>query len=145
MAEQIARMGSHARPMTAAELLRSDVPGKSTELVRGALVVREPPGGLHGHLAAKLTFLLGQHVYPARAGMLFDQDTGFLIARDPDTVRAPDVGFVSFEKTPAVSSGHVPFAPDLAVEIVSPGDSPDALQEKVEDWLRAGARLIWVI
>lgn len=145
MAEQIARMGSQAHLMTADELLRSDVPNKSTELVRGVLVVREPPGGLHGHLSARLTFLLGQHVYPARAGMLFSQDTGFLIARDPDTVRAPDVAFVSAHRTAAVGSGYVPFAPDLAVEIKSPSDRASEVRDKVADWLRAGTRLVWVI
>lgn len=145
MAEQIARMGSNAGPMTADELLESDIPNKSTELVRGELVVREPPGGLHGHLSARLAFLLGQHAYPANAGMLFGQDTGFLIARDPDTVRAPDVAFVSAARTAAVGRGYVPFAPDLAVEIMSPGDRASEVGEKVADWLRAGTRLVWVI
>lgn len=145
MAEQIPRMGWHARSMTADELLESDVPNMSSELVRGQLVVREPPGGLHGHLSARLVFLLGQHVYPANAGMLFGQDTGFLIARDPDTVRAPDVAFVSAARAAAVGRGFVQFAPDLAVEIISPGDRPSEIEEKVADWLRAGTRLVWVI
>ena len=138
-------MGSRARLMTAEDLLRNDIPDKSTELVRGVLQVREPPGGLHGHLAAKLVFLLGQHVYATRAGMLFGQDTGFLIARDPDTVRAPDVGFVTAGKTAAIDEGYVPFAPDLAVEILSPGDRPGEVLEKVADWLRAGTPLVWVV
>jgi Uma2 family endonuclease len=142
MAAHIARMPSL---MTADELLHSDVAGKSTELVRGVLVVREPPGGLHGHLSARLTFLIGQHVYPARAGMIFGQDTGFLIARNPDTVRAPDVAFVSADRAKAVGSGYVPFAPDLAVEILSPGDAPGEVMAKVADWLSAGTRLVWVI
>src|SRR5688500_11311077 len=115
MARHIARMGSRARLITAAELLRNDIPDKSTELVRGVLQVREPPSGWHGQLAAKLTYLLGQHVYPNRSGMLFGQDTGFLIERDPDTVRAPDVAFVSANRASAIRRiGYVPFAPDLA-------------------------------
>ena len=78
--------------------------------------------------------------------MLFGQDTGFLIERDPDTVRAPDVAFVSAARTPEIGRrGYVPFAPDLAVEILSPGDRPSEVLEKVAAWLGAGTRLVWVI
>jgi Uma2 family endonuclease len=146
MAEQIMYMGSQARLMTADELLRNDIPNKSTELVRGVLVVREPPGCWHGHLSARLTFLFGQHVYPRQSGMLFGQDTGFLIGRDPDTVRAPDVAFVSATRVSGIARrGYAPIAPDLAVEILSPGDRPSEVLEKVADWLRAGCRLVWVL
>ena len=144
MAEHIASMGAHL--MTAEELLRSDVPNKSTELVRGVLVVREPPGTWHGQLAAKLLFLLGQHVYPRNAGMLFGQDTGFLVARDPDSVRAADVSFVRAENTWKVGKrGYASMAPDLTVEILTPGENHREVRDKVADWLRAGTRVVWVI
>lgn len=144
VAEHIARMSSRAL-LTAEDLLHNDIPNKSTELVRGVLVVRELPSGWHGHLAAKMVFLLGQHVYPAKAGMLFGQETGFVIERDPDTVRAPDVAFVHARRTAAIDDGHVPFAPDLAVEILSPNDRPGETLAKVADWLNAGTRLVWVL
>lgn len=145
MAEQIEYMGSPA-PLTAEELLRSDIPNKSTELVRGMLVVREPPGSWHGRLAARLTFLLGQHVYPRRLGELFAQDSGFLIERDPDTVRAPDVAFVAAARASQIERhGYAPIAPDIAVEIVSPGDRPGEVLEKVAQWLGAGTLIVWVI
>lgn len=146
MAEQIAYMGSAARLISAEELLLSDIPNRSTELVRGVLVVREPPGSWHGRLAARVTFRLGQYVYPRRAGELFSQDTGFQIERDPDTVRAPDVAFVAAARMPQVGRrGYAPIAPDLAVEILSPGDRPAEVLAKVADWLRAGTSLVWVI
>lgn len=146
MAEQIEYMGAQAPLMTAEELLRSDIPNKSTELVRGVLMVREPPGSWHGQLAARLTFLLGQHVYPRGLGELFAQDSGFLIERDPDTVRAADVAFVSAARTSQIGRhGYAPIAPDLAVEILSPGDRPGEVLEKVAEWLRAGTRIVWVI
>jgi Uma2 family endonuclease len=146
MAEQIGVMTSRAGLMTADELLRNDVPHKSTELVRGVLVVREPPGGWHGHLSARLTFVIGQYVYGRQSGMLFGQDTGFFIERDPDTVRAPDLAFVSAARVSEIArQGYVPFAPDLAVEILSPGDRPGEVLEKVAQWLTAGTRLVWVI
>ena len=146
MAEQIGVMSARSGLMTADELLRNDVPHKSTELVRGVLVVREPPGGWQGHLSQRLGYLLGQHVYPRQSGMLFGQDTGFLIERDPDTVRAPDLAFVAAARVSGVGRhGYVPFAPDLAVEILSPGDRAGEVREKVAQWLTAGTRLVWVI
>ena len=145
MAEQIGRMGSQSL-MTAEELLRNDVPHKSTELVRGVLVVREPPGTWHGTLAGRLLFRMGQHVYPRGLGELLGQDTGFLIERDPDTVRAPDVAFVSAVRATQIGRrGYAPLAPDIAVEILSPGDRPAEVLEKIANWLQAGTRLVWVI
>jgi len=132
--------------MTAEELERFDLPGKSTELVRGRLIVREPPSAYHGHVAAKLLFLLGQHVYGRDLGWLFSQDTGFKIESDPDTVRAPDVAFVSKERQPAIPRrGYAPFAPELAAEVLSPDDRPGEVLSKVGDWLDAGVHIVWVI
>lgn len=132
--------------MTAEELERLTLPGKSTELVRGRLIVREPPGGYHGHIAAKLLFALGQHVYSRNLGWLFSQDTGFLIASNPDTVRAPDVAFTSKERQPAIERrGYGSIAPDLVAEILSPDDRPGEVLSKVGDWLGAGVSLVLVI
>lgn len=132
--------------MTAEELLVLDLPGKSTELVRGHLIVREPPSTYHGVIAAKVTYILGAFVYPNALGSLIGQDTGFKIAADPDTVRAPDVAFVSSARTSAIGPrGYAALAPDLVVEIVSPGDRRGELLAKVGDWLDAGVRLVWVI
>ena len=132
------RLGTwvQARLMTAEELPRNDIPNKSTEPVRGVLVVSEPPGSWHSHLAARLPFLIGQHVYPRETGTVFAQDAGFLIARDPETVRAPDVAFVTAARASLVGRhGDAPVAPDLAVEIRSPGDRPGEVLEKVAEWL----------
>ena len=132
--------------MTAEELERFDLPGKSTELVRGRLIVREPPSAYHGHVAAKLLFRLGQHVYSRDLGWLFSQDTGFRIETDPDTVRAPDVAFVSKERHPEIPRrGYAPFAPELAAEILSPEDRPGVVLSKVGDWLDAHVEIVWVI
>jgi Uma2 family endonuclease len=132
--------------MTAEELERFDLPGKSTELVRGRLIVREPPSFYHGHVAARLLFLLGQHVYGRDLGWLCGQDTGFKIASDPDTVRAPDVAFASKERHPDIPRrGYAEFAPELVAEILSPGDRPGEVLSKVGDWLDAGVHIVWVI
>ena len=75
--------------MTAEELLYTNVPNKRTELVRGRLIVHEPPGGRHGYVAANLAFRLSQHVDLTGAGAVFVGDVGFTLQRDPDTVRDP--------------------------------------------------------
>lgn len=132
--------------MTAEELEHLDLPGKSTELVRGRLVVREPPGTYHGQVSAKLAYLMGAFVYPNDFGRLFAQDTGFRIQCDPDTVRAPDLAFVRRERASLLRQrGYVALAPDLVAEIVSPDDRPGELLAKVGDWLTSGVRLVWVI
>src|ERR1043166_5348709 len=80
--------------MTAEELLHAHIPNKRTELVRGVLVVREPPGSLHGRVAMELGRQIANHVAAHRLGAVYAAETGFTLARRPDTVRAPDVAFV---------------------------------------------------
>lgn len=131
--------------MTAEELLVQQPPHKSTELVRGRMVVREPPSMFHGISSARILYLLAHHVYARKLGVVC-ADTGFHIFTDPDTVRAPDVAFIRAERAadlPATGYGRT--APDLAVEILSPGDRRGEVQAKVEDWLTAGVSLLWVI
>jgi Uma2 family endonuclease len=132
--------------MTADELLELHLPDKSTELVRGQLIVREPPSSYHGELAAKLAVLVGSFVYAHELGSVFAQDTGFKIASNPDTVRAPDLAYVSRARSSAVGRrGYAAIAPDLVIEILSPGDRPGEVLAKVADWIDAGVRLVWVI
>jgi Uma2 family endonuclease len=132
--------------MTAEELLYTNIPNKCTELVRGVLIVREPPGGRHGSVTMNLTLQLGTHVQRERAGQLFAAETGFTLFRGPDTVRAPDIAFVRRERVPdPIPVGYAELAPDLVVEVLSPRDRPGETLAKVGDWLEAGARLVWVI
>src|SRR5207247_2417345 len=74
-------------------------------------------------------------------------DTGFLLARDPDTVRAPDVAFISHLRAREVGDvpSYFPGPPDLAVEVLSPSDRSGEVHGKVADYLAAGARLVWVV
>jgi Uma2 family endonuclease len=133
-------------PMTAEELLRTHLPDKRVELVRGVLVVREPAGFRHGAISATLTKLLAVHVDSNGLGRVLAAETGFQLAADPDTVRAPDVAFVSRERLPDPEQGGYPaLAPDLAVEVLSPGDRPGETLTKVGEWLNAGCRLVWVV
>ena len=136
---------SMAQLLTAEDVLRLSIPGKSAELVRRHLVVREPPGSRHGSVAARLTYLLADHVYRHHLGVVF-QESGFKIESDPDTVRAPDVAFLDRSRAGQIpAKGYAPFAPDFAAEVVSPGDRPGELLAKVGQWLDAGTKLVWVI
>jgi Uma2 family endonuclease len=139
-------MSPAAPPITADELLRTRIPDKRVELVRGVLVVREPAGSMHGRVAMNVGVELGGHAKATRAGQVFAAETGFTLARDPDTVRAPDVAFVTRERLPAPdTTGYPALAPDLVVEVLSPGDRAGEVLAKVADWLSAGTRLVWVV
>jgi Uma2 family endonuclease len=132
--------------LTAEQLPAVDLPGKVMELVRGRLVVREPPGTRHGSIAARLSYLLADHVYRHELGVVCSQDTGFKIESDPDTVRAPDVAFIGRARANQIpATGYAAFAPDLVAEIVSPGDRPGDVLAKVAQWLDAGTTVVWVI
>src|SRR5438034_2124143 len=137
---------STAPVLTAADVERMSIPGKQVELVRGQLVVREPPGTWHGVVAANLAYLLGEFVRRHGLGLVFAQDTGFKVGSDPDTVRAPDVAFVGRERAGLIRKrGYAELAPDLLAEILSPDDRPAEVLAKVADWLAAGTKLVWVI
>lgn len=131
--------------MTAGELESVRIPGKATELVRGRLLVKEPPGTDHGRMAARLTIVVGSFVLARKLGAVYAQDTGFRIASNPDTVRGPDLAFVGAERASTNGRGYASVAPDLVVEIVSPDDRKADVAAKVEEWLAAGSRLVWVI
>ncbi|MGH7546536.1 MAG: Uma2 family endonuclease [Gemmatimonadota bacterium] len=132
--------------MTADDLERLYLPGKKVELIRGVPVVEELPSSLHGLIANELTYRLTAFVKGGGLGSVFAQDTGFKIWGNPDTVRGADVAFVARERlTDVPRRGYLALAPDLVAEIVSPGDRPGEVLEKVADWLDGGTRLVWVI
>lgn len=147
MAEHIERMSiAESDVMTAEELLHVDIPGKWTELIRGRLLVSEPPSTYHGKVSLRVSVLLANHAFATGAGDVFSQDTGFKIASNPDTVRAPDVAFVTAERAKSIPRrGYAELAPDLVVEVVSHGDRPSEVLAKIAHWLEAGTRLAWVI
>ena len=132
--------------LTAEDLERLNLPNKRTELVRGTLIVREPAGYEHGVVAARFAIWLGTHVEAQQLGVVLAAETGFTLFRAPDTVRAPDVAFISTERLPRDRlRGFAEMAPDLAVEVLSPGDTAGEVAEKIDDWLTAGCRLVWVV
>lgn len=132
---------------TADQLLRMPHDGCRYELVAGELRKMAPAGWEHGDIGGQLEGLLWQHVRKHRLGKVFLAETGFLLASDPDTVRAPDIAFIRKERIPRdrPRAAFWPGAPDLAVEVVSPGDTFSEVVEKVQEWLDAGAMMVWVV
>lgn len=128
------------------DLERMPDDGWRYELVRGRLV-REPPAGFeHGRITIRVGSLLHRFVEERGLGAVATADPGFVLEEDPPTVRAPDVAFVARERLPeGPITGFARFAPDLAVEVVSPSDRTSEVHEKVLDWLDAGTRLVWVV
>lgn len=134
------------RRATAEELLAMPDDGRRWELVRGELRSMSPAGSEHGAVAIRLGALLAAHILQRRLGVPFGAETGFTLARKPDTVRAPDFAFVRAERVPhRLPRGYFPGAPDLAVEVVSPGDTAAEVEEKAHCWLAHGTVLVWVV
>ena len=140
-------MSTQTRLMTADEFLEMPDDGLLHELVRGEVVTMSLPGGEHGEIAGEIFRLIANQVKSAKLGKTYAAETGFLIERDPDTVRGPDVAFVRAERLPEITNPekYVPFAPDLAVEVLSPNDRADEVEEKVQEWLAAGSRAVWTV
>jgi Uma2 family endonuclease len=138
-------MATTDRITTAAQLLKASGLGRC-ELVRGELIMMSPAGLEHGSIIVNITVSLAAFVKEHRLGRVFSADTGFCIASNPDTVRAPDVAFVRAERlVGGIPRGFFPGPPELAVEVVSPSDRASEVLAKVQDWLEAGCLVVWVV
>lgn len=117
------------------------------ELVDGQLVERHS-GAESSAVAAAVAATLGNFVKKNRAGYLFAPDCGYRCFPDsPRKVRKPDVSFIRMDRLSRekLSEGYVEIAPDLAVEVLSPGDLAEQVDLKVQEYLDAGVQLVWVI
>jgi len=138
---------SIATLMTADELMRMPNDGHRHELVSGELKTMSPPGFEHGEVILALGELLRPFVRQHGLGRISGGDPSFLLARDPDTVLAPDVAFISKARLAAnaMKKGLWAGAPDLAVEVMSPNDTLRETDGKAKAWLRAGTSMVWVV
>jgi Uma2 family endonuclease len=116
------------------------------EVVKGELRDMTPMGGLHGVIALEIGYHVLHFVKQHQLGYATSAETGFILATDPTTVHAPDVGFVAKARLSGpIPQKYFPLAPDLAVEVVSPSDTAQDIRERVRDFLKAGTRLVWVV
>lgn len=141
-------MSVEQKLITAEELWEMpEVPGKRLELVDGEVVEVPGAGMLHNLIAMLIYELIRDRVRERDLGLVFGDGLGYILSRNPDRVRIPDVSFLSSQRMPeeGVLEGFSPVAPDLAVEIVSPSDRADILHDKVHDYLDAGTQMVWVV
>ena len=133
--------------ITAEQLLERPDDDYKYELDRGALVRMSPTGAEHGVVTVKLGHALQDHVQTTGAGVCCGAETGFILQRDPDLVRAPDAAFVAASRIPesGVPASYWPFAPDFAAEVASPSDRFSQLSAKVVEYFQAGTRLVWIV
>jgi Uma2 family endonuclease len=129
--------------ITAEKLLKTPDLGRC-ELLQGELITMSPSGALHGRYVDILERWIGSYVAAHSLGVTFGAETGFIIERNPDTVRAPDVALVVQERIPnPFPTGFFPGPPDLAVEVLSPGDRASEVTAKTRHWLATGCREVW--
>jgi Uma2 family endonuclease len=124
----------------------SEEEGYRLELSRGR-VIREPaPGPRHGAAAGRLYRALWSFVEERGLGMVFFS-TGFALAPEEGIVRVPDVAFLSSDRIPTepLTDRFWELAPDLAIEVLSPSDRVSEMQQKILDYLSAGAGLVWIV
>ncbi len=140
-------MSAGTELLSADELLTKPRDGYRYELSKGELIKEPPAGNIHGNRTMRLGWRLARHVEANNLGVVFAAETGFLLASNPDTVRAPDVAFVTRERVDRAGEfeGFWPGAPDLAVEVMSPGDSHTEVEKKAGEYLNAGTRAVWIV
>src|SRR5436305_1705802 len=136
-------MAVSERLYTAEELLALP-DDKRYELMEGQLTEMSPTGEAHNLLSIEFGALVRNFVRPRKLGRVYGAEMGFRLSKTPDTVLATDVAFVSKARLKPVQSGYLDGAPDLAVEIVSPGNTEAEMHDKVKRYFQAGARLVWV-
>jgi Uma2 family endonuclease len=131
--------------MTGEELLRRpDL--EPCELIDGRVVPRMPTGDEHGDLEAELSMRLRLYGKDSKRGRALGGEVGIYIRRNPDTVRAADVAFISKERDlQPRAKGFFEVAPELVVEILSPDHRSGRLDEKLRDYFSAGVQVVWVV
>lgn len=120
-------------------------PDAPYELIEGELIEVNPPGGIHGEVAARLTIFVGSFVLSQKLGKVFSNDTGFLLQQNPDTVLGPDVAFVRQQRLPKSPVAYIDVVPDLAIEVVSPSNTRAAIERKTHIYLQAGVEQVWIV
>lgn len=120
--------------------------GSRQELVQGVIVTMPPPSMHHGVVCNRVGRKVGNFVEERNLGFVSNNDSGVILERDPDTVRGPDVAFWTRERLPAVPArGYPEVPPDLVVEVLSPSDLFPRVLRKVQQYLKAGVGMIWIV
>lgn len=121
--------------------------GHRYELRDGELIEMSPAGLLHGKLVMRVGIKVGTFVDANNLGLVVAAETGFILRRNPDRVRAPDCAFIAADRLPPgpTASRYSEVVPDFVVEVISPNDTAAAFQQRVDDWLDAGVKVLWAV
>lgn len=139
-------MSNAPRLVTAEELERLPGDDNRYELIRGRVVCMTPTGFRHGRIVMRLSTAIDAHIRQRAIQAFVVADVGFKLESDPDTVRAPDIAVIGWERLPVPEPKGFPSGPpDLAVEVLSLDDRARDVQEKVDEYLARGVRLVVVI
>jgi Uma2 family endonuclease len=131
---------------TVDDVLRLSAAGQRCELIDGELVPMSPTGAEHGEIVIYAGWVFSNHVLPRKLGRIFGGEVLFRLNSEGTLARAPDLAFIRRERLRGVDlTGPFKGAPDLAVEIVSPGDSAGDIQRKVKTWLAHGTLAVLLI
>jgi len=133
--------------LTAEDFAAMPTKGMRLELINGEVHAMAPAFGDHGVATMNLSILVGQYILARKLGRVYAAETGFLLSRNPDTVRAPDFAFIQTNRLTPEAHAPMwnPVIPDLVAEVVSSGDRLSLVADKVRMWLDAGVRLVWVV
>ena len=129
--------------MTLDEFMNIDDDYHRHELIKGELLTMNPPKREHGRVAINLAMLLGTHVKANRLGVVY-AESGYYLERDPDTVLGPDASFVAQDRVES-GDGYYAGPPDLAIEVLSPGDRKGYVERKLAVYLETGTRSVWLV
>lgn len=126
----------------AADLLLPGMAGKRAEIIEGELIVMSPAEHYHNRIATEFLFLFREFCR-TRPDLDYGNDNeGFLIRRDPDTLLSPDACLL--RRRPAGAGPWMEFAPEIAVEVLSPSNSRAEMIHKIGEYLGAGGEQVWV-
>jgi len=147
MLPELVKEPAKTRLMTARELEQLPPEASRGELIQGEFIPMSPAGFVHGRIGLKLGTYLNLFIMQNKLGEAYAAETGFILKQNPDTVRAPDVAFVTHERAAQQKreTGYFQGAPDLAVEVISPNETMDDIENKLIDYLEAGVKVVWLV
>ena len=120
--------------------------GHHYEIINGELIDMGNSGALHGYVCSLALAALAGYILPKKLGVILDSSTAFKMKNG--NKRSPDIAFFAKERLQGMAvlpSGYLEGAPDLAVEVLSPGNTVEEIEDKLTEYFENGSRLVWVI
>jgi Uma2 family endonuclease len=120
--------------------------GHHYEIINGELIDMGNSGALHGYVCSLALAALAGYILPKKLGVILDSSTAFNMKNG--NKRSPDIAFFAKERLQGMTvlpSGYLEGAPDLAVEVLSPGNTVEEIDDKLTEYFENGSRLVWVI